>query len=167
LSVVREPNGRVARDKREFPPAQVRRLRDAALLKMADARWGTELGRLYLGEKIDDAMFAAGERWAELSRRYRAATLTPRELQSAALERGSLGTAPDPDSEAGVVVVLRDKGTVISWKRAHAVLCGAGLLAEHAVRSATERNDAVAEFEFQHLRAGLAALTKFWRFTDA
>ena len=66
----REPNGRPQRE-RETPPAQVRRLREAALAGLRDPQWGTELGRLLLTKAIDEAMYAAGRRWNEDAAKYR------------------------------------------------------------------------------------------------
>ena len=66
----REPNGRLSRatkveiDARS--PAEVKRLRDAAILGMRDPLWGTELGRLFLRNRITPQQFEAGKRWRSL-----------------------------------------------------------------------------------------------------
>lgn len=165
LSVVREPNGRLQRDEAEHAPTQVRRLRDAALRGMADARWGTELGRLFLNKKIESPMFAAGERWTKLATQYRQAIGTPRGLRSASLERGSLGAEPDPDSPAGAEVVTHDRMISQRFVRAHAALTKSGKLSEAAVRAVCERNECIGYFNLVNLTAGLSALAAHFRLT--
>ena len=68
----RTPSGQLSRAgrQREYPPAQVRRLRDAAMAGLRDPEWGTELGRLYLEGTITAAMYAAGKDWREKAAKF-------------------------------------------------------------------------------------------------
>ena len=165
LSLVREPSGRRKRDDRDYAPAQVRRLRDAALKGMADSRWGTELGRLLLTRQIEPMQFAAGERWARLAADYRRAINSPPSLRAAAMERGGPGYEPDPESEAGAAIVRHERVVVRRMERAHLALVGAGKLAEAAVRAVCERDEA-APYAIVYLTEGLSALVRHFRLTE-
>src|SRR5262249_5216639 len=79
LGVARDPNGRRARARNagDPAPAQVKRLRDAALAGLQSQEWGSELGRLFLAGKIGPELYAAGRRWGECVARYRAALGAP------------------------------------------------------------------------------------------
>jgi hypothetical protein len=170
LVVIREPSGRLSRSGRggeepDFSPAAVRRLRDAALAKMTDQRWGSSLGQLYLAGKLDEALLLAGERWAELAEQYYAAINAPRGARSACLERGSLAASPDPDSEAGRRHAVHDRGVIRKMLEAHGCLTAAGLLGERIVRAVCERNESAPAFELVNLERGLGLLADFWRLT--
>src|SRR3990167_6065285 len=85
-TAVREPNGRVQRE-REFEPALIRRLRDAALRGLRDAEWGTELGMMYLQGELTEGQYAAGIRWAREAADYMSGiSIFP--VRSANLEKG-------------------------------------------------------------------------------
>lgn len=164
LFVLREPSGRMTRSGNETEPAPVavKRLRDAALRGTADQRWATELGRLYLDGRINEAMLLAGERWASIVRDYLEAIGAPADMRSGALERGSIASPPDPDSERGQLMARRDRAAVRAMQEAHAVLCAAGKLAERAVRATCERNESVAGFDLVNLVRGLGFLNELW-----
>jgi hypothetical protein len=166
LSIVREPSGRLSRagERREFAPALVKRLRDKALRDVSDHRWGTELGRLFLEQKIDGPLFAAGERWRKLAAAYYAAIgapqPTPRPLS---MERGSHSAQPDPESAAGVIRLDAERRVIALMDRAHSVLVGAGKIAESVVRAVCERDENAAAFDLVYLTNGLTALALHWR----
>lgn len=168
LVVVREKNGRISRsgEAKELPAVAIKRLRNAALAGMADARWSTELGRLYLSEKIKEHMFIAGERWAETAKRYDQAVAAPSPTpRSANLERGAQAHDPDPDSEAGAQIIQHDQLIIAAFNKAHKALVEAGKLAEKVVRALCERDEFIAEYELPHLVNGLTALAAHWRLT--
>lgn len=171
LILIREPSGRPARseEQKETAPAQVKRLRDAALAGMADAEWGTELGRLYLINKITAPMYSAGKRWAERARRYRwAINCPPDSPRSSSAERSGFSSPPDPDSERGLGEAKTDSEAVKVFLEAHAVLLGAGLLAERAVRSLCEDDVVMAgEIHSIALHKGLLWLVDHWQLTEA
>jgi hypothetical protein len=155
--VSREPNGRPQREQ-ETPPALVRRLRDAALRGLREPEWASELGRLYLERSITAEMYAAGRRWAQEAATYRGA-IGVREVRSAALERGSMGSDADPDSDEGRARVRRDENAMERFFAAHAALVAAGMMAEAAVRSCCEEGFALAGMaEYRALRLGLSTL---------
>lgn len=165
---IREPSGRPSRaaEQKETAPAQVRRLRDAALAGMADQEWGTELGRLFLSGKITPPMYAAGKKWAERASRYQAAINCPVGMRSASAERVGFSSPADPDSDEGQEQVKRDVGAVLAFQEAHAVLLGAGLIAERAVRGLCERDEAMTgELHALALHRGLSWLAEYWGLT--
>lgn len=154
LQVRREPAGRLQRERQEPPPAKLRRLYLAALAGMEDARWATELGRLYRGQKISEVEFLAGERWAMLARQYAHAIEAPT-IKPPALERTSKGTRPDnehamPDNEHAIRAM----------RKPLAALQASGALA--VVRAACEYERCIT-YELPQLRTGLDALAKHWR----
>jgi hypothetical protein len=169
LLLVREPNGRKSRalDEEQFAPAQVKRLRDEALSGMADPEWGTELGRLFLDGTISAPMYGAGKWWAERASEYLAAIgAPPPDAKAVTLERRSPSEPPDPDSPAGLRAVAEDQEALAAMQEAHACLISAGALAEKAVRSLCERNEAPAgEYEKTSAIRGLLWLAEYRRLT--
>lgn len=166
-NVAREPSGRASRagEPKYIAPAQIRRLRDAAINLMADRCWGTELGRLFLAHRITASQFTAGERWARLARDY-AMAIDVKELQSAKLERGSLGTPPDPFSERGLKVAARERETVMDMRDAHRALLDAGKVTTDITREVCEGERSAGLFEQIYLTNGLNALASFWALTE-
>lgn len=169
--IKREPSGRPSRSDPNAPkacaPAEVRRLRDAALAQMQDHKWGTELGRLFLNGKISAPCFAAGTRWAELVASYRNALSAPQPSPKAAsIERQGHTQPIDPDSESGAKRVEIDRQTVLDFTDAHRVLTSLGMLAEQAVRSACERGEPVlGHYALEALNRGLVGLSGHWGLT--
>jgi hypothetical protein len=162
----RTPSGRLSRadERPPPPPVLVKRLRDEALAGMRDARWGTELGRLFLADKIEPMMFEAGERWGERVRRYHVAIDSPAASPRAlAFERARVGSPPDPMSSEGRKQVARDEAALKAMREAHMVLCSAGPAVERTVRACCEHNQAVGFYEIMMLRRGLLLLANFWR----
>lgn len=163
----REPNGRIQRVQ-EHSPAEVRRLRDAALSGMRDPLWGTELGRLYLVGKITSGMYAAGKRWAELSARYSQALCSPSpDPKAVCFDRGG-GESPDPESHEGRREVRRHQRAIASFIDAHAALKTASMAAERIVRSLCERDETLVGHDgMMSLSTGLSVLAHFWGLTDS
>jgi hypothetical protein len=162
--VARETNGRAQRE-REFPPAQVRRLRDAAMQGLRDPEWGTELGRLNLTGKINDSMFAAGKKWAILASQYQAAIgVFPVRTASPTLGRNS--EPPDPDSDEGKKIAERETNGAERFFAADAVLIQAGPGVRQIVRRVCEDNEMPCGLdELARLRAGLMHLVSHWDLT--
>lgn len=159
----RTPSGQYSRaGEREAAPTRIKRARDAALANMGDPRWGSELGRLHLQGTITDAMYAAGVRWAELAAKYQSAIgIFP--SRSASMERGALGSPPDPDSDEGRKVAKRETDNAERFFEAHAVLVNCGMLTEQVVRRACEHDEAVVGLgDLGKLRTGLMALASLW-----
>jgi hypothetical protein len=158
----RTPSGQLSRAgrEREFPPTQIRRLRDAAMAGLRDPEWGTELGRLYLEGRITASMYAAGKGWREKAARYVSTlghfpvrTILPDE------HRGSL--PPDPDTVEGQKRARREADAMERFFEAHHVLLSAGKMAEASVRRLCEHNEGPCGMaELIALRNGLAALAQ-------
>ena len=168
LNVVRERSGRRARDGNAPPeaaPAHVKRLRDAALAGMQSEEWASELGRLFLADKIGPELYAAGRRWVACMARYRAAlNAPPANPQSIPLELSSATAPPDPASEAGRRQAAREIAAVRELREAEAALHDAGRLAKRVVRNVCEHDEVPCGIrELEALRLGLLALAQFWR----
>jgi hypothetical protein len=165
---IREPNGKPSRAgrEREYPPAQVKRLREAALSGLRDPEWGTELGRLLLNGVITDAMYAAGKRWAELAARYKN-VLGIFPIKSSSAEGGSWGHQPDPDSPRGQEIAKADRNSMEAYFEAEAALVmhmGPGVLP--MVRSVCEEGQIPGGYyEVLNLRIGLLKLVTHWGLT--
>jgi hypothetical protein len=165
----REPNGRLSRSEgeREFPPTLVRRALDDAKRKYSDRRWGTELGRLFMGGDITPAQFAAGERWGELMGEYVDATGAPiPNVRSAKLQMGSCGHEPDPDSEAGKIIAAAEARVIKRAHKAYAVLMAAGISSEAAVRMVCEQDLNVGWWVQPRLVYGLQRLAEHWNMLE-
>src|SRR5262245_23629179 len=122
LSVAREPSGRRARAGGEpaLAPAQVRRLRDAALAGLQREEWGSELGRLLLTGRIGAELYAAGRRWAECTACYAAALgAPPPQPAPARFERANAAAPPDPASEAGAPPAPPQPAAREGWGAGH------------------------------------------------
>lgn len=162
---VRYPSGDIVRE-REYSPLEVKRLRDAAMRGLRDPEWGTELGRLFLENRIPAALYAAGKRWAIEAATYRSAIdIFP--IRSTSLEVGIKSHPPDPDSEDGQEVASKDRAAVERFFAAHAVLISAGMGAESAVRALCEEGRCLAgDYERRSAIAGLVHLAEHYRLTD-
>ena len=157
--VHRQPNGQPRRSAQLPPPAEVTRLRDAALAGMRDSVWGTSLGRLFLSGHITATQFSAGKRWAELSAKYSVACGGPKPARSAALDPDG-GSPADPDSLQGRREARRHGLTVERYLAASKVLKGMGATSEAAVRDVCDRD--LHPVGLIHLRGGLSALAALW-----
>ncbi len=170
LVYVREPNGRLSRagKPKEFAPAEIRRLREAALIGMRDAHWGTELGRLFLTAAISEEMYAVGRWWGEMAAKYQSAINAPVPFpKSASLDIGRGNQSADPDSEAGQLEAKRHRGAALTFLEAHAALLGAGMLAERAVRRLCEENVPLSGAEeLESARRGLLWVAKHRGLTE-
>lgn len=158
----REPNGRHQRGRgeREYPPTQVKRLRDAAMVGLRDPEWGTELGRLYLEGTITASMYAAGKDWREKAGKY-VNSIGVFPIRSPSAEPGRGGSPPDPDSPEGQKQAAREANAMERFFEAHHVLLSAGKMAEGAVRRLCEHNEGPCGMaELIALRNGLSALAE-------
>lgn len=170
LVLVREPNGRASRsaEDKEYAPARVKRLLDAALAEMGDPEWGTAIGRLYIRQKITAPMYAAGKRWVERADKYHHAIgAPPPNPKALSFEGHQHGNPPDPDSEEGKKHAKRDIDAVTDFLAAHAVLIAAGMLAEAMVRNTCERDIQPDDYEqLLALNRGLLWLADYWGLTN-
>lgn len=103
---LREPNGRLSRSAQkvlDVEANQIVRLRAAALSGVADPRWGSQLGRLYLERKVSPEQYGAGVAWANLMERWRAIHCGPRfnpKAGLANLQRVDGGAGSDSSEDA-------------------------------------------------------------------
>ena len=75
-------------------------------------------------------------------------------------------TDPDEESPEFKRIKARDEAIMKDMREAHGVLIGAGKLAEQAVRSVCEGNEApVGQFGLESLDRGLRWLAKHWGLT--
>ena len=161
--VAREPNGKPQRThgQSEISPTEVRRLRDAAINGLRSDEWGSELGRYYLCGHITDQMYAAGKYWAMLAARYHQAIGAKPHEKALALERGSRGSAPDPDSDRGQAIAKGERKHVNKFLDVLTALEHAGPQATRLVRALCEYNQSPATYgEFLLIRAGLALIAR-------
>ena len=169
---IREPSGRLSRSMpgvtKACSPAEVRRLRDAALAGMQSSAWGTELGRLFLTGKIGAEAFEAGKWWGEMAAKYVDAIAAPApDPRSMLLWKRGHGHPPDPDSALGREQAERERRTVVTMREAHATLAAAGTLVEATVRAVCERGEApVGEAGLQALDRGLVLLAGYIGLTN-
>lgn len=159
---VRERNGRLSRAAipHEAAPAEVRRLRDAALRGMASAEWGTPLGVMFLQGKIDAAQYQAGKTWALLVCGWQAATGCPSPSpKSPSVVFGDRSAPLDFDTEEGRRQMRRDLRTIDDMREAHDVLTRCGRGVARVVRELCEANQAPRDTtELALARTGLSAL---------
>lgn len=161
----REPNGRHQRE-REAAPVAVRRLLDAALTDMRHAEWGTELGRLLLKKLINESMFVAGRKWAELANKYQK-SIGVFPVKSASPQVGRNAAPPDPDSDEGRKIARRETDGAERFFAADAVLVNAGPGIRIIVRRVCEDNEMPCGLEeLARLRAGLMHLVSHFNLTN-
>lgn len=169
LVQVREPSGRPSRTEelREHAPTSIKRLRDAAIAGMADPEWGTALGQLFLAQKIDGAMYTAGKRWGERAQQFYSSIGAPPIPRAIDLDGRSFSHPPDPDSPEGARQSIRDTNARTEFMAAHAVLIGAGKLAEANVRALCEDDEMPVGIEGMiAVKSGLRWLAQFWGLTN-
>lgn len=165
----REPAGRPARvaaePDKDYAPAAIKRLTECAIRGMADAAYGTPLGRLYLDGRLSEAQFAAGRRFDRLVRAYLQAIAAPRpDPHSNAPDERVRGAEIDPDSRAGQERVAEHRAILAAMGAARAVLAGCGKGAEAAVRGLCEAHEIPAGWAgHSALAAGLSALAAHWK----
>jgi hypothetical protein len=162
--VAREPNGRPQRrTEAQLPsPAEIARLRDAALAGLRDPAWGSTLGRLYLSGKVTGTQFAAGKRWAKLAARYSSAAISPKQPRSAKLAAEG-GSPVDPDSAKGRREALQEANLAASYVEALVVLERMGALPRRAVVNACEYGiNPVGVSGLHDLQKGLQGLVAWW-----
>lgn len=160
----RKPSGRIrAQQQPQLPaPAEVRRLRDAALAGMRPAEWATMLGRLYLADRISTVQFSVGKRWADLAADYSLACQSPRLPRTAKFDADG-SSLLDPESAKGRREAKRHARMIEEYVDGLRVLERAGKPVLCAVRNVCEHDLAPSGWnEVDALRIGLQALAAFW-----
>jgi hypothetical protein len=161
----REPNGRPQRD-RTVAPSEAKRIRDTVARMARQPEYGTELGRLWLDDKISAPMYEAGKKWVivavQRSMALQGPSAHPRSLN---IGSGGESHPVDPDSPAGQQEAKHHAKAVQvydaalnavpkeSWTAIETV-CGQGLsLCGHQ--------------QLLDLRCGLLILASHWHLTDS
>lgn len=160
----REPNGRAQREPRTTPVANAKRIRDEAVRTHAHAEYGSELGRLFLDDKISANMYEAGKKWM-ISACSAATAMQGPNSNPKSLAIGESGTSHpvDPDSEEGMREVRRHERAVEAFRIAGSMLSSP---ARRAVEAVCEQRLAVEGYQqLMDLRSGLAVLAHHWRLT--
>lgn len=142
----------------ETAPSAIRRLRDAALAGMADARWGAQIGRLYLAGRLTSEQYDAGCRWAALASRHSAAIGSRAGTNSPSDFNRSKGTPVDPDSPAGEMEARRHLKDLERYQKALVVLARHGVSVRMAIRRLCEEDLHLTFLEFGHALFGLNEL---------
>lgn len=169
---VREPNGRLSRAAAEAvgacSPAEVRRLRDAALKGMQAPEWASEIGRLFLSGKLTEDQYEAAKRWGRLVINYHIAIGSPKPFpKTATFLQEPKGHEPDSESDEFKRRAKWASEIVLDMQEAHAVLISVGKLAEHSVRKICEDDQApVGELALLNLIDGLRWLSLHWGITQ-
>lgn len=174
LTVIREPSGRLSRSTEDaidaVAPAVAKRLRDASARGVADAMWGTEVGRLFLEAKITAPEFEAGRRWGRMVAEWHRAVGAPYPypgpgpIAFLGTVRGrDGGDDPVVSSKEGKRILAARRRIIAEMQEAHGMLFGAGVSAESAVRGTCEANEIpVGVFGLDNLKRGLAWLAQYW-----
>lgn len=174
---IREPNGRLSRSTSDaieaVAPAVVKRLREAAARGVADAEWGTHLGRLFLEAKITPPQYEAGRRWGKLVAQWRRAVGAPPPYPGegpvaflGTVRSRADGDDPSVDTSEGKRLRAARMRVIQDMQHAHAALIGAGMLAERAVRGICEENEMpIGALGLENLQNGLSWLARFWDLT--
>jgi hypothetical protein len=162
----REPSGRRSRAEAEDipPPTSAKRLRDAAIARMADAEWGTELGRLWLAGKISAPQYQAGKRWWNVREAYLVAIGSPMPYPPAP-GNGYAYAAEDPPITTKEGRRLREKRerAVAEYDQATAAL-GNGVDVLAAFRLTMEHEQApIGAVGLSNLAWCLDRLARHWR----
>jgi hypothetical protein len=163
----REPNGRLSQAVRRAmeptPPAQAKRLRDAALRRMEDEAYGWEIGRLWVENRLDAHEWEAGKRLRRLTEELRKLKGGPNpNPKTVRIGEGHGGHDADPDSERGIEEARR------TIELAAVVSAAVGAITPGVIRSTVLR---VVELDEPctgphgraWLRDGLADLARHWR----
>jgi hypothetical protein len=150
INVCREPTGRLQRERdEEIAPAKLRRLFVAALTRMEDPRWASELGRLYRLGKISGSLYTAGERYLEIVRHYRATIGAAQPPRSPLRDRVASSRHADEPGQW-------DEAAARAFRDGNEVLHNCGSF--RIVTQVVVDDQMAAPFELDQLIIGLAAL---------
>ena len=169
----REPTGRPSRAEAAAedapPPVSAKRLRDAAIARMADPEWGTELGRLWLAGKITAAEYQAGKRWWNVREAYLLAIGSPPAYPSSVMSSalGGMGSAAGDDppitTREGRRLKEKRERAIAEYDRATAAI-GTGVDMLAAFRLTMEHEQApIGAVGLSNLAWCLERLAQHWR----
>lgn len=169
ISPRREPSGRLSRATAEAieaaTPAAAKRLHQAAVQRVGDPLYATEVGRLVLAGQLTAVQLEAAKRWGSLVYQWWRATGSPLPYPPApGGGRSYTGEDPSPDTKAGKALRAARLQVIADMTSAAHALGEAGPDAARAVRACCEANEvAVGHVGLLNLRTGLDRLAKHWR----
>lgn len=165
LVTAREPNGRIQRNP-GIAPAEAKRIRDEAARKVRHSEYGSELGRLWLDDKISAPMYEAGKKWiivaVQRSMALQGPSANPRSIN---VGSGGESHPVDPDSPAGLQEAKHHAKAVLAYDAALEAITKASWTAIETVCG-----QSLALCGHQQLldfRCGLMILAKLWGLTES
>jgi hypothetical protein len=164
LITAREPNGRIQRSP-TVAPSEAKRIRDEAVRKSRQSEYGSELGRLWLDDKITAPMYEAGKKWVIVAVAYSMALLSP-SANPRSLNVGSGGESHpvDPDSPQGEREAKFHRKAISTYLDAVDSMSRANWA---AVETVCDKNLALAGYQqLLDLRHGLLILASRWNLTN-
>ena len=164
LVTAREPNGQPQRS-RSIAPSEAKRIRDEAARKVRPSEYGSELGRLWLDDKISAPMYEAGKKWIVVAVQRSIALQSP-SANPRSLNIGSGGESHpiDPDTPQGEREAKRHAKAITAYETAFEAITKASWM---AILTVCEQNLAlVGHQQLLDFRCGLMILAKMWRLTD-
>ena len=164
LIVAREPNGQPQR-KRSIAPSEAKRIRDEAARKVRHSEYGSELGRLWLDDKISAPMYEAGKKWIIVAVQRSIALQSP-SANPRSLNIGSGGESHpiDPDTPQGEREAKHHAKAIVAYETAFESVTKPSWT---AIETVCEQNLALAGHQqLLDFRCGLMILAKLWGLTD-
>lgn len=122
----RFPSGQIRPEEQPPSPAAIRRLRNAALMGMADQQWGTMAGLFFLSKKIDEVEYETAKRFGDLHSRYVSVIGGPRPPKTSTGERPARAMQIDVDTEQGEAEAKRHVAILTSYNDAYSLLQSIG-----------------------------------------
>lgn len=165
LVTAREPNGRIQRSP-GIAPSEAKRLRDEAARKSRGSEYGTELGRLWLDDKISPPMYEAGKKWVVMAVQRSIAMQSP-SANPRSLNVGSGGESHpiDPDTPAGEREAKQHAKAIQAYEAAERAVPKASW---DAIETVCNRGLSLCGHQqLLDLRCGLLILANHWHLTDS
>ncbi len=161
----RFPTGQIKPEEKPASPAAIRRLRDAALMGMADPQWGSVAGIYYLSKKIDEIEYEAAKRFGDLHAQYIAVIGGPRPPKTSTGERSAKSAQIDVDTELGEAEALRHVAIMTRYNDAHgALLMVSPAVEADLIRFCSIPGETPSGYAATlRVRDGLRALAALWK----
>ena len=161
----RFPAGQIRPEEPSASPAAIRRLRDAALMGMADPQWGTVAGLFFLNKRIDEVEYQAAKRFGDLHAQYISVIGGPRPPKTSTGERPSKSAQIDVDTELGEAEAQRHVTIMNNYNDVHTALLMISPAAESdLIRFCSVPGESPAGYAAMiRVRDGLRALATLWK----
>lgn len=163
----RFPAGQIRPEEQSASPASIRRLRDAALMGMADPAWGSVAGLFYLSKKIDEVEYQTAKRFGDLHSQYIGVIGGPKQPKTSTGQIMSSSADVDVDSAAGDEQAKRHIAIMTKYNDAHTALLVISSAAEaDLIRFCAMPGEAPVGHEgVIRVKNGLKALAELWKVT--